>query len=217
MATTGGNLEDLAGQRYGRLLVKARAPNRAFPSGQQATMWTCVCDCGKTKTIRASLLKNGSTQSCGCLHIEKVTKHNQSKTRLYGIWTDVKQRCYNPNNKFFKDYGGRGITICEEWANNYDNFEQWAILNGYKSTLTIERLDVNGGYNPSNCTWATQKQQQRNKRNNHTIDYNGETHTVAEWAEICGINKSTLYGRLNTHGWSIEDALSKTLQQGRKP
>lgn len=217
MATTGSKTEDLTGQKFGRLLVKARAPNKIYPSGQQATMWICVCDCGQTKTIRSSSLKNGSTQSCGCLHIEKMTKHNQSKTRLYGIWTDMKQRCCNPRNKFFADYGGRGIAVCEEWEKNFDNFAHWAMTNGYRSTLTIERRDVNGNYSPANCTWATQKQQQRNKRNNRLIEYNGATHTVVEWAEILGINKVTLSGRLNAHGWSVEDALSRTLQQGRKP
>ena len=120
----------------------------------------------------------------------------------------MRQRCYNPKNKRYKEYGARGVTVCEEWLNNFEAFYEWAIANGYRDNLTIDREDANKNYEPSNCRWITAKEQANNKRNNNYITYNGETHTIAEWAEIYNIKYSTLYQRINRYGWSVDRALN---------
>lgn len=133
--------------------------------------------------------------------------------RLYDIYTTMKQRCYNKNHKKYKHYGGRGIKVCSEWLESYSNFYEWAINNGYSDNLTLDRIDTNGNYEPNNCRWATQKEQQNNKRTNTNITYNGETHNLKQWAEIKGINYKALWKRLHD-GWSVERALT-TPQKAR--
>lgn len=134
-------------------------------------------------------------------------KHGEANTRLHIIWKAIKQRCYNPNTKRYKHYGGRGVTMCEEWKNNFLAFYEWAMENGYNDSLTIDRIDVNGNYESSNCRWATYKEQANNKRNRKTFSHNGKKHTLAEWSEITGIKVQTIWARLKS-GWSIEDALT---------
>ena len=131
-------------------------------------------------------------------------------TRLYHVWNGMMGRCGNPNNKDFSIYGGRGITVCDEWKTP-DIFFDWALKNGYGENLTLDRIDTNGGYSPSNCRWVTNLEQQRNKRNNKMLSFNGETHCVAEWSEITGIDKRTINSRLIL-GWSIERALTCPVQ-----
>lgn len=175
---------DLTGQQYGRLTVIKRAENIG-----KNVAWLCKCECGKEKAVLGSHLKSGATQSCGCLlkeHTKSLTKptHGMSESRLYNIYAAMKQRCYNQGIKSFKDYGGRGIEVCEEWRNSFEAFYEWAMANGYADNLTLDRIDVNGNYEPTNCRWATRKEQNNNKRNNCKITYKDETHTLAEWIEI---------------------------------
>ena len=118
----------------------------------------------------------------------------------------MKQRCYNPNKPQYKDWGGRGITICDEWLNDFMAFYDWAMSNGYQDNLTIDRIDNNKGYEPSNCRWVDHKIQNRNKRNNRNYTINGETHCLTEWCEILGLNRGTVKNRLR-YGWSIEQSL----------
>ena len=164
---------DLTGERYGRLTVIERAQNTK--SGRVA--WLCKCDCGKITAASSNDLRRGKTISCGCLKKEKSAKHciedfkthGETNSRLFRVWANIKKRCNNPHYKGFKDYGGRGISICEEWNNDYCTFKEWAITNGYDETAprgkcTIDRIDNNGNYEPNNCRWVDMKVQNRNKR-----------------------------------------------------
>lgn len=204
-----GRFVDLTGQRFGMLTVICR---NGTSSDKQA-LWECKCDCGKVHFVRGRDLRSGHTKTCGCKSHEltnaaKIT-HGQSDSRVYGIWRAMRSRCYLPSVKEYKNYGGRGITVCDEWRNDFQAFYDWAMANGYAEDLTIERKDVNGNYEPSNCRWVTNKEQQNNKRNNHLLEYNGEIHTITEWSEITGIKKTTIERRINKYGWSIEKSLTK--------
>ena len=131
------------------------------------------------------------------------------KLRLYRIWTDMKRRCYDEKRSEYKNYGGRGIEICQEWKNSFEAFRNWATENGYTDELTIDRIDVNGNYEPSNCRWATLKEQANNMRTNTMITYKGETKTLAQWAESFGINYHTLVSRLYQENLPFEEAVKK--------
>lgn len=191
------NYNDLTGQKFERLTVIARAENS--PSGM--TKWLCRCDCGAERIVFAKHLRSGATKSCGCFSADLVTKrnfkHGQTNTRLFSIWQNMKDRCFNPNNDKYSYYGGRGITVCKEWVEDFMNFYNWAMSNGYEDRLTIDRIDNNKNYEPSNCRWATIICQANNKRSNRVVSYNGEDHTLAEWSRILKINSSTLGTRFH--------------------
>lgn len=205
-----GKLIDLTGKRYNRLTVIA--VNGKDKNGHP--LWECCCDCGNTCFVTGSRLRSGNTGSCGCLHSEQLTerntKHGKSGSHIYKIYKDMKSRCQNTKNKEYKNYGDRGIKVCNEWLveSGFENFYKWAMENGYKEDLTIDRIDVNGNYEPGNCRWATQKEQQNNKRNNHKIELNGEIHTIAEWSEITGIKQSMIEARLRVLKWPAKKALT---------
>ena len=217
-------LIDLTGQVYGRLTVIKRVDDYISPSGDRKVQWLCKCKCGKEVIVTGNNLRKGNSKSCGCYNRELLAKinltHNASNTRLYHIWICMKDRCYNPKNKKYKDYGGRGIIICDEWINDFEAFANWAYDNGYienvsRGECTIDRIDVNGNYCQQNCRWVNQKVQSNNKRNNHYITYNGETHTVTEWNNILGYKKGVLSRRIFS-GWSIEDAFTKPVKSNSK-
>ena len=199
---------DLTDQRFGRLVVIERADRT--PSG--AIRWKCKCDCGKTTVVAQSNLRMGHTQSCGCLSVETSRKqsliHGDAHvSRIYEIWKNMRSRCNNANNPAYANYGGRGISICEEWS-SYPAFKAWALSHGYADNLSIDRIDVNQGYAPENCRWATAKTQSNNCRTNHVIEYQGTSYTLSQLAEFANLPVSTLYNRLITLGWDIDRAVS---------
>lgn len=202
------NPNNLIGLKYGRLEVikKINECGKA--------KWLCKCECGQEKIILADSLKSGKTKSCGCLRKEKakitmakkLTTHNKSREKIYHIWNSMKARCYYHKSYGYKNYGARGIKICDEWLNDFMNFYNWAIENGYKEGLSIDRIDVNGDYEPSNCRWATRKEQANNKRVNKIVTYKGEKYTISQLSELIKIPYETLLWRIK-HNWN-ENELS---------
>lgn len=204
-----GSFKDLTGQKFGMLTVVSSTGERKQDG---AIIWNCICECGSLTTATTASLKNGHKQTCGnhCRKRNFISK----ETRLYRSWQNMKNRCYWEKDKSFANYGGRGIQVCPEWRDDFSVFRKWALSSGYQDNLTLDRIDVNGDYGPSNCRWATAKEQQNNKRNNRNLEFHGETHTATEWAEIIGIKRVTLFHRLYA-GWSVEQTLSKPLRENK--
>lgn len=207
-----GRLVDLAGRRFGRLVVE----HKTKPNKSGAMRWLCVCDCGNQKEICGKHLRSGKTRSCGCYRAENTsemfTKHGLSGSRIYTIWIGMKDRCSNPKNVEYAKYGGRGIEVCDEWK-HFEPFHSWAVANGYRDDLSIDRIDNDGDYEPSNCRWATCSEQANNTSRSHVLEYNGESRTVREWENVLGVRKNTIRQRI-WRGWSVERAL-KTPERGR--
>lgn len=199
-------MQDLTGLKFSRLFVLSLSKVQ-----KGHNYWLCQCECGTFKVVNECSLKSGKIKSCGCLNKElsrmRMTKHGLWDTRLYKIYDGIKQRCYNKKNKSYKNYGGRGIKMCDEWQNDFMTFYNWSINNDYREDLTIDRINNNGNYEPSNCRWVDIKTQANNKRNNHYITYNNETHTIAEWSRLLNISIHALRHRFE-RGWSIERALT---------
>lgn len=205
--------EDLVGKRFGKLDVIKRVEN----SKDNRPMYLCKCDCGTIKSIRGdNLRKEDGTRSCGCdsYLLKNNYKHGycfRGKTnRLYIVWADMKTRCYNCNDRNYQWYGGRGIKICDEWKDNFITFKEWAENNGYSDNLTIDRIDYNGNYEPSNCRFVDEKTQQNNKRTNHYVTYNGETKTLKEVCDIEDINYDRFKYLIRYHNMSVEEAIENT-------
>lgn len=200
---------ELSGKRFGRLTVLGYSHNyNGF------TYWNCLCDCGNETVVRGVRLTHGKTKSCGCLLSAITAAQNRERAdghyrdeRLYRIYYGIKTRCYNSKEAGYERYGGRGISMCDEWKDDFLKFQEWALSAGYRPDLTIDRVDNDGDYSPENCRWANVKQQSNNRRSNVMLNYGGTQRTVAEWSEIVGIGKNTIYQRLRD-GWSAEDALS---------
>ena len=208
-----GQKENLSGERFGRLRV-LRESYRRDVNGN--VYWWCKCDCGTEKEIVGVSLRKAGTKSCGCLQKEAVskcnTKHGLSRTNIYRRWTAIKQRCTNPNKKGYELWGGRGITICKEWEDDFEAFREWAISNGYRRDLDIDRIDNNKGYSPDNCRWVTRTVNLNNTRGNVRYTYDGKTMTVTQWSRYLGGSDNLITNRLK-RGWCIEDALSKKAEQ----
>ena len=176
-------------------------------------MWMCRCKCGTERAVRGYNLRNGTSKSCGCLSAEmtkeRSTTHGMTGTRLYKIWGQMIQRTTNKNDPWYSYYGGRGIVVCEEWRNSFEPFKAWAVENGYKDNLTLDRRNNEEGYSPENCRWVTRAVQEENTRRTHFLTYKGKTKSITEWAKATGIKRSVLYDRINKMGWDIERALPK--------
>ena len=200
------NFVDYSGQKFGRLTVLSRAENK---NGR--TMFNCVCECGNKKAIWIESLKNGSTKSCGCLSREIVAaknyRHGQRNTRLYRIWLTMKSRCYLPSQVGYKYYGGQGVTVCDEWKNDFMSFHDWAMNNGYEETLTIDRIDPYGNYEPSNCRWSTVKEQCNNRSSNINITIGNATKSLMSWCEIFNVDYKKVHARYQRNGYESIDRL----------
>lgn len=210
------SFKNLIGSRFGRLTVVDLADDYVDPRGRHRKRYKCVCDCGNEKIIIGESLSRGLTLSCGCLQKERAsdsrTTHGLTNSRLYHVWCGMKRRCNNPKEKHYSLYGGRGIKVCEEWM-SFENFYQWSMTHGYQDDVdrgvcTLDRIDVNGDYEPDNCRWATQQEQMNNVRYNRRITYNGETHTIAEWAREYDMPYQKLRQRISRYGYDIERALT---------
>lgn len=206
---------DLTGMQFTKLKVLKRADFR--DKARNRILWECECQC-ENKTIiyvPTERLNSGNTRSCGCLRKEtwsklklEIAKYPSERgTRIYSIWRAMINRVKNKKSKDYIDYGGRGITVCNEWIGDYYIFKNWALENGYRDDLSIDRIDVNGNYEPLNCKWSTNIEQANNKRNNVILTYNGLSMNLAQWTEYLGINKNVLSKRLK-RGWSIEKTLT---------
>jgi hypothetical protein len=200
---------DITGNRYGHLVVIGR------DFSTRKNYWICKCDCGNTKSIFRGHITSGKITDCGCRRKEKVKKiHGESNTRLFHIWIGMHTRCNNPHCKCYPDYGGRGVSICDEWE-NYITFRNWSLAHRYNDILTIDRIDNNGNYCPENCRWVDAKTQSNNRRSNHYLSFNGERHTIREWEIIKLFPKGLIEGRLRCGG-TIEKILT-TPVKGKNP
>lgn len=200
---------ELTGFKFGKLLVIEKTENIG-----KDTAWKCLCECGNYKNIRTGSLTCGRTTSCGCIvgrnkiHGKASANVNDIDKKLYSAWESMKQRCYNKNSEAYSNYGGRGITVCEEWKDNFSNFYDWAIQYVKTKDVTLDRIEVNGIYEPSNCRWVGRDVQSNNKRNSRYITYNSETLTIAEWESKLGFKKVVL--RMELHrGKDFEKILKK--------
>ena len=189
--------ENIIGEKFGKLTVLRKIGRK---NKRKSNYWLCRCDCGNEIEVREDSLRNGHTKSCGCYNkeriLERVRTHCMSNTRIYSIWSCIIDRVENINATGYQYYGGRGISVCQEWRNDFMSFYNWAISNGYEEHLTIDRIDVNGNYEPSNCRWANWETQANNKRNNHYVFINGERFTVTQISKLYNINLRTLCHRL---------------------
>lgn len=189
------NRIDMTNKRFGRLVViKADKRNK-----HGELYWLCKCDCGNVKSIKGSKLRNGWTQSCGCLQKEWVSEHfsshRMSNSSLYKIWGNMKTRCYSPKNNRFYCYGGRGIKVCDEWL-DFNNFAEWAFANGYEEGLSIERKNINRNYEPDNCCWIPLKNQTQNRSNTVWITYHNQTMCMAEFARKMNVSVNVIRNRI---------------------
>lgn len=199
------NAIDLIGSRFGRLTVVVAAESK-----KKQRQWVCRCDCGNEKTVSTALLRGGITKSCGCLKADNgraKKTHGFRSHPAYIVWAKIVQRCTNPSVERYPQYGGRGITICDEWRHDPESFCKWAIQNGFAVGLQIDRIDNNKGYSPDNCRFVTVKQNCRNRTTTRWIEYKGTRRSAAEWAEQAGISYSTMMRRLNVLGWPVGQAI----------
>ena len=199
--------EEIEGKKFGYLTAIKYSGNGK---------WECACDCGNIKYVETSKLVKGKIVSCGCknkLHQFRKT-HGMTNTRIYSIWSGMKNRCQNTRKQEYKMYGGRGISICDEWLgeNGFEYFCDWAMQNGYQDNLTIERKDVDGNYCPENCCWIPLGEQALNTRNNVYLEYNGESKPISQWAKEYGINYQVFHNRVRNLGWSMEKALNEPVR-----
>lgn len=184
--------KDLTGISFGRLTVLSLYEQ--YPKQR----WLCRCECGNERVVyRSNLLAKNIMISCGCYIREISTTHGLSRHPLFRIWADMRKRCFNENCKAFKNYGGRGITICDQWS-DFKQFYDWSLSNGYEENLTIDRIENDRNYSPDNCRWVSRLVQQNNTRRNVFIEIEGETKSISAWARTCGLGEATIRYRFHS-------------------
>lgn len=202
-----GNSADMIGKSFGKLTVVSCVGKNKH----RQLMYECLCECGNKSVVVGNDLRSGHTTNCGCVRKQKLVernyKHGGRYTRLYSIWRSMLNRCNNPKNINYKYYGGKGITVCDEWVRDFSVFQEWALSNGYVEGLTIDRINNNESYCPSNCHFITMFDQSRNKSTTHNITINGVQHCLTDWANIMGISEGTICTRIR-RGWSEEVAVT---------
>lgn len=198
---------DLTGKKFGRLTVISRFGS----TKSKSATWLCKCECGNEKIVQTCHLKSGATTSCGCYQKQRASEsnvtHGDSKTRLYSEWTHMKKRCYWKNYKYYYLYGGRGITVCDEWKNSFQSFKEWATNNGYSDELTLDRIDNNKSYDPLNCRWTTCYVQSNNRNFNHIVSYHGESASYEVMCRKLNVNTGTIRSRMKKNNISFEEAV----------
>jgi hypothetical protein len=210
---------DITGQKFNRLTVIERSHFK-----NKNTYWKCICECGNETIIRGRAIRNGETKSCGCLNKEVVSKNSKTlklkhggcvkKNSLYTAWMNIKGRCSNKNKPEYKNYGGRGIRMYSSWKNDFSEFKEWALNNGYEEGLTIDRIDVNGNYEPNNCKWATRTEQANNKRNTVYVMYEGELRSINEVSKLTGLRQQLLQSR-KKKGLTDAEIVSKIIKKNQ--
>lgn len=185
---------EMKGQKYGRLMVIKRAENNKYGDA----MWECRCECGAVIVTAGYRIRSGKAKSCGCYHKDKMAdrcfRHGYADTKLYRAWAAMRARCFNETNESYPRYGGRGIAVCSVWE-DFITFREWALKNGYRPGLTIERIDVNGNYEPSNCCFATRREQNRNTTRNVRVNLDGKEYLLADLARMAGVTRGTMSAR----------------------
>lgn len=196
--------KDMIGKRFGRLVVIKRTNDHFYPSGRHDICYTCQCDCGNTVDVIGIHLRSGHTVSCGCFRVDtsrdNMTTHGMTNTRLHNIWKNMLERCFNHSHKNYDIYGGRGITVCDEWRTDFNSFAEWSFSHGYDDSLSLDRVNVDGNYSPYNCRWVTQKEQCNNTRRNILVTIGNETKTLKQWAEYYCLSYGTIASRVK-RGW----------------
>jgi len=211
-----GRKRDLGGQRFGRLIALYDTGERK----NKRVVWRCRCDCGNEVDVMSGNLIFGRTTSCGCYQRERVVEANAThgmarhgeQHPVYRAWIAMLKRCEDLNDPAYKNYGARGIKVCDTW-HDAQVFIDWALANDWQKGLSLDRIDNDGNYEPGNCRWTTVKVQARNRRNNHLITFNGKTQCLAEWAEEAGVNRVTLQSRISKYHWPVERALTESVRR----
>lgn len=216
-----GKCVSLIGKKFNRLTVV----KRVIKNNDKHIYYLCKCDCGGEKIVRQDHLSRNNIVSCGCYNREQSSirckylgkqnvKHNLSHSRLYRIYAQIKTRCYNAKSPNFKYYGARGIKVCNEWLgeNGFLNFYNWATNNGYDENLSIDRINVDRNYEPSNCKWSDNVEQANNKRNNHYVFYKGNKVTISQLSRMIKINRDVLYDRINNLQWCLNKAVNTPIR-----
>ncbi len=204
-------LEIKQGDKFGKwTIIEEIAPK--IISNKPRRMFRCQCECGNIGEVQLSCLRNGHSTSCGCEQKKRVsaanTKHGLEKHPLYNTWKNIKKRCNYINTSEYENYGGRGISVCEEWSNNFQSFYNWAINNGWSKELTIDRIDTNGNYCPENCRWANVETQMNNMTKNHYIEYNGDAYTLSTLSKHLSIPYNIVRYRLSNCKWTVEQLIN---------
>lgn len=199
-----GHAKDETGKKYGKLTVLE------FSHVNRQVHWLCLCECGNTVVVRGNHLRGGGVTTCGCIHFKSS---GMSGSPIYQVWQAMKDRCYNTQNRHYRNYGARGITVSDRWLESFNNFFEDMGERPFDGA-TLERVDNSKGYSKDNCKWATRHAQMANTRVSRLLTYNGETKCLTEWARGIGVDPKTLYYRLK-QGWTLEKALTTTATPAR--